>query len=71
MTNLSKKLLLLVIAFFAVTSCKSNGGNASYKIDYMYFPANGEEKDVAVIVIGGSDGGIPTHNSQLTKDVLL
>lgn len=67
MTNLGKKLLLIMFSVLAITSCKTMKESTSSSIDYMYFPATDEEKNVAIIILGGSEGGIPTHNSELTK----
>lgn len=63
----NKKLfsLFMMVLLLLTISCKTavtedmESKKSSYKLDYAFFPATAEENGTAIILLGGSEGGVP------------
>lgn len=57
----------MIVVFVSCTSSNNDteGSDGKEKIDYVYHPPVGDSKDVAVIFLGGSEGGIPQYDYDL------
>ncbi len=73
--NLLKVVIIITTLMSACVTKKVNLDNMSMnqetvesKMDVEYYPARGSEKDVAIIFLGGSEGGMPDYEYEMFSD---
>lgn len=64
---MNKKLLLFPALLLLIVSCISSAGNQQTRIDVEYYPAVDSDKDVAIMFLGGGEGGMPGYYYDFEK----
>lgn len=67
---MKKRFVTLLVITALLVSCStgssnSKGDSQEEKFDYVYYPPEGDSKDLAIIFLGGSEGGIPQYDYDL------
>lgn len=58
---MSRKIVIYLLILIFIFSCTNTKNNCTEIVDVAYYPASDSPKDVAIIFLGGGEGGMPEY----------
>ena len=61
---MKKRYILFIVSIFLMACSAGRILQGDRIIDAKYYPPSGESKNVAIMILGGSEGGMPSYNTK-------